>query len=949
MAYEHKGEFQVEHGFGLPVKTTAERTAYTPPQDGYQVYDSTLQTAFVYANNAWVELASTANADSKVSKAGDTMTGELVLSGDPTAALGASPRQFVEAQDALQVSRAGDSMSGTLDMSDNQIIGLPATPNATGATSVEYVNGLAVNYATAAQGLLADSALQDLTTSSISTLSDVTIDSNTIVDGQALLWDSASGQFIPTDVTTELGNYVTLDGDQDISSNKTFVSSGSDYNGLEFVYDGTSHGKLTIDPDGGGSLLLGSDTNSGMLMSGSSTFIRNAQHIFASSLSTVLSNSTNSQVRLQKDYMYLSYYPSGQATRPNEIRLTFAEDAAKFYNSVELGSGQNGGDVSIFSYTNDPSLDNRLIFGVKAASVATEDGDDDDTLVTKKYILDKITDVGTNVSDNYYTKTDSDGDAGEVGAKINKISAGIQGNFPAIDSGGELTDSGKTISDFATAAQGLLANTAVQPEDSVGTLIDVDLTTAATGGQALVWNGSAFAPADVELDAYSRAESDGPASENGDAGAKTDKVFGATDGNFAGLDASGNLTDSGAKTADFATAAQGAKADDAVQHEDSVGSLSDVDLTGITNDDVLSWDGSKLAPYTISTDYVTLATEQDITGAKTFINDSFLLKNAAGTTDVISFLGGTVDFGVKATSPATVTEDGDNTLTTKKFVEDALVATASVLELDDLTDVDNTTAASGNVLIHDGDSYKNRGLVFADVDGVASFAQGALADSAVQPGDATSLLTNNDAFVDVTTDQISIAGAKTFTDDMTVEANLTVSGNLVVSGTTTSVNSTNTEIEDSIITLNKGEEGAGVTNPNQSGLEIERGTAENKFLIWSEANDRFGHADLDATATANGDGTSIVDATSFEAFAYQSDVDKLRHVESFDTGAWTTGTPNTLTVTQATHGVTASDIYDVTVFDGTNKVGIEVSVNAAGDVTLITAGAVFAGRVKISL
>lgn len=46
---------------------------------------------------------------------------------------------------------------------------------------------------------------------------------------------------------------------------------------------------------------------------------------------------------------------------------------------------------------------------------------------------------------------------------------------------------------------------------------------------------------------------------------KADKVSGATNGNFAGLDANGNLTDSGSKAADFATAAQGTKADSAIQ------------------------------------------------------------------------------------------------------------------------------------------------------------------------------------------------------------------------------------------------------------------------------------------------------------------------------------------------------------------------------------------------
>lgn len=50
--------------------------------------------------------------------------------------------------------------------------------------------------------------------------------------------------------------------------------------------------------------------------------------------------------------------------------------------------------------------------------------------------------------------------------------------------------------------------------------------------------------------------------------AKADKVANATAGNFAGLDAEGNLTDSGKKAADFATAAQGALADSALQKAD---------------------------------------------------------------------------------------------------------------------------------------------------------------------------------------------------------------------------------------------------------------------------------------------------------------------------------------------------------------------------------------------
>lgn len=47
--------------------------------------------------------------------------------------------------------------------------------------------------------------------------------------------------------------------------------------------------------------------------------------------------------------------------------------------------------------------------------------------------------------------------------------------------------------------------------------------------------------------------------------AKANKVSSATSGNFAGLNASGDLTDSGKKASDFATSSQGSKADSAIQ------------------------------------------------------------------------------------------------------------------------------------------------------------------------------------------------------------------------------------------------------------------------------------------------------------------------------------------------------------------------------------------------
>ena len=61
----------------------------------------------------------------------------------------------------------------------------------------------------------------------------------------------------------------------------------------------------------------------------------------------------------------------------------------------------------------------------------------------------------------------------------------------------------------------------------------------------------------------------GRVENTGDISGKTDKVANAVNNNFAALDAGGNLKDSGKKPADFASAAQGAKADSAYQKPSS--------------------------------------------------------------------------------------------------------------------------------------------------------------------------------------------------------------------------------------------------------------------------------------------------------------------------------------------------------------------------------------------
>ncbi len=68
--------------------------------------------------------------------------------------------------------------------------------------------------------------------------------------------------------------------------------------------------------------------------------------------------------------------------------------------------------------------------------------------------------------------------------------------------------------------------------------------------------------------------------------------------------------------------------------------------------------------------------------------------------------------------------------------------------------------------------------------------------------------------------------------------NLTVTGNLSILGTEFISNTETVEIEDNLLIINKGEEGAGVTN-GIAGLEIDRGTETNFQLVFNETTDDF--------------------------------------------------------------------------------------------------------------
>lgn len=95
------------------------------------------------------------------------------------------------------------------------------------------------------------------------------------------------------------------------------------------------------------------------------------------------------------------------------------------------------------------------------------------------------------------------------------------------------------------------------------------------------------------------------------------------------------------------------------------------------------------------------------------------------------------------------------------------------------------------------------------------------------------------------------AGTSNFND-------VVVAGNLTVQGTTTSIETTNTEIKDNTIVLNSGEPGSGVT-AGESGIQIDRGSAGfNPTFLYRESDDVWtvGSTTLDAQSIT-GDGITI--------------------------------------------------------------------------------------------
>ena len=183
------------------------------------------------------------------------------------------------------------------------------------------------------------------------------------------------------------------------------------------------------------------------------------------------------------------------------------------------------------------------------------------------------------------------------------------------------------------------------------------------------------------------------------------------------------------------------------------------------------------------------------------------------------------------------------------------------------------------------------------------------------------------AFVDRTTAQ-SVAGDKTFSD------NVVVTGNLTVNGTTTSLQTTNSVVKDALIELGNGTSG---TPANDAGLVIERGSSANAFIGWDESEDKF----IVGTGTFTGADTGNLSVTT-GTLVSNVEGNVTGNVTGNTSGSSGSCTGNAATssalATGRTVGMTGDVVWTSASFDGSGNVTGTSTIQAdAVDMAMLNA------------
>ena len=222
-------------------------------------------------------------------------------------------------------------------------------------------------------------------------------------------------------------------------------------------------------------------------------------------------------------------------------------------------------------------------------------------------------------------------------------------------------------------------------------------------------------------------------------------------------------------------------------------------------------------------------------------------------------------------------------------------------------DTDNLSEGSTNL-------YHTTARGRAVIDGYVSGGSGI---------DVTSGAVAVDSTVVRTTGTQTIAGAKTFSND------LVLSGNLTVNGSTTTVNTETLFLEDNIITLNYGTSGSPTEN---AGLQVDRGSSDDVFFRYNETGDKWEFTnDGSNYKPLNEDTDSLVEGSTN---LYFTNARADARIAASDTDALSEGSSN-LYFTNARARAAISVSGDLSYNSST---GVISFTNDAGDIESVTAG-----------
>ncbi len=303
-----------------------------------------------------------------------------------------------------------------------------------------------------------------------------------------------------------------------------------------------------------------------------------------------------------------------------------------------------------------------------------------------------------------------------------------------------------------------------------------------------------------------------------------------TTGKFTTLQSTGQATlatvDINGGTIDGAAIGSTSPSSGAFTTIDSSGGITG-NVTG-TVSDVSNHDTDDIAEGSTNQYFTTARARSSVSATEPLSYDS--------STGVISFTQGNTD---------TVAEGETNLYFTEDRARDSLSASGSLSYDSDTgaftyTQGNTDTVAEGSTNLYYSDTLATAAAKAAisvtdsGGDGSLSYSDGVITYTGPSDTDTRAHFSGGTG-VTITDGVVAIGQAVSTTSDVTFN-DAVVNGNLTVNGTTTTVNTETLNLADNQIVFNSNETGTPTQN---GGIEIERGTEDNKTLVWNEADDKW--------------------------------------------------------------------------------------------------------------